>query len=367
MCLAGIDGSRNLHHRVAELSIFPLVGTTSDVLTSAFRGPTPGNTPLGDHRVMELRRLRYFVAVAEELHFRRAADRLHLAQPALSQQVRKLEVEIGVDLFHRSRRGVTLTPAGSVFLDEARRLLRHADEAARTARNARTGKAGRVRVGHLADAVPPTLLRGIAAFAARNPGVEIVPETIAARSGVEDVRSGRLDVAIISLPAPVEGLKVTPFATEGTVAAVPDRHLLSGRASIPLDALAETPLILLPRPTNPAFYDAVLGACRAAGISPQLIDVSEPQVEHALLLVASGIGVALLPASAADRYSTVGVSFRPLDAPSPTTELALVSRADAIEVPIAAFLRIVTDLVSEGRRTASVLEALEPPPLPLSA
>jgi DNA-binding transcriptional LysR family regulator len=307
---------------------------------------------------MELRRLRYFVAVAEELHFRRAADRLHLAQPALSQQVRKLEVEIGVDLFLRSRRGVALTPAGSVFLDEARRLLRHADEAARTARNARTGTAGRVRLGHLADAVPSTLPRAIAAFAARNPGVEIVPETIAARRGVDDVRSGRLDIAVVSLPAPVEGMKVTPFATERTVAAVPDRHPLSGRTSIPVEALADTPLVLLPRPTNPAFFDAVLGSCRAAGISPHLIDVSQAQVEHALLLVASGIGVALLPASAAERYSAVGVSFRPVDAPAPAMEMAIVSRADSVDVPIAAFIRVVTDLVHEGRRTASVLEAL---------
>jgi DNA-binding transcriptional LysR family regulator len=307
---------------------------------------------------MELRRLRYFVAVAEELHFRRAADRLHLAQPALSQQVRKLEVEIGVDLFHRSRRGVALTPAGSIFLDEARRLLRHADEAARTARNARTGTAGRVRVGYLADAVPTTLVRGIAAFAARNPGVEIVPETIAARRGVEDVRAGRLDVAVIGLPAPADGLKVTPFATERTVAAVPDRHLLSGRASIPLEALADTPVVLLPRPTNPAFYDAVLGGCRTAGISPHLIDVSQPQVDHALLLVASGMGVALLPESAADRYSSVGVSFRPIEPPAPTTEIALVTRAEPAEIPITAFLRIVTDLAHEGRRTATVLEAL---------
>lgn len=310
---------------------------------------------------MELRRLRYFVAVAEELHFRRAADRLHLAQPALSQQVRKLEVEIGVDLFHRSRRGVVLTPAGSIFLDEARRLLRHADEAARTARNARTGTAGRVRIGHLADAVPSILLRAIAGFAARHPGVEIIPETVASRRGVEDVRSGRLDLSVIGLPAPLDGLKVTPLATEGTIAAIPDRHLLSGRASIPFDALVDTPVILLPRSTNPAFYDAVLGGCRTAGISPHLIDVSESQVEHVLLLVASGIGVALLPASAAARYSTVGVSFRPLT-PSPMTELAVVSRDDSVEIPIAAFLRVVNDLVNDSSRTASVIQAL-----PLSA
>jgi len=145
---------------------------------------------------VELRRLRYFVAVAEELHFRRAAERLHLAQPALSQQIRKLEVELGVELLHRSKRAVALTPAGAVFLEEARRVLRHADEAARVARDARDGAAGRLRVGHLADAVPASLARAISRFAARHPNVDVQPETLPARRAVEDVRSGRLDVKI---------------------------------------------------------------------------------------------------------------------------------------------------------------------------
>src|SRR4051794_34596160 len=154
---------------------------------------------------MELRRIRYFVAVAEELHFRRAAQRLHLAQPALSQQVWKLELELGVELLHRTKRSVALTPAGAIFLGEARLLLRHADEAARAAREAQSGKAGRLRLGRLADAVPPVLPRAIAAFASRYPGIEIAPETVQASRAVEDVRSGRLDVAVVGLPVVAEG------------------------------------------------------------------------------------------------------------------------------------------------------------------
>jgi DNA-binding transcriptional LysR family regulator len=317
---------------------------------------------------MELRRFRYFVAVAEELHFRRAAERLHLAQPALSQQVRKLEIELGVDLLHRTKRGVALTPAGALFLEEARRLLRQADEAVRSARNAGSGTAGRLRLGHVADAVPTLVPRAIAAFAARHPGIEVAPEIAPARRAVEDVRTGRLDVAIVGLPVQAAGLKVTPFTAEHAVAAVADRHLLSGRKEIPMAALAETPLILLPRPTNPAFYDAVVSGCRSAEISPRIVDTGESLVEHALLLVASGVGIALLPASVAERYKTTGVSFRPLTEPAPTIELGLVARADPGDVAAASFLRIARDLDAGRRDLAAALGSLDAvTALPLSA
>jgi DNA-binding transcriptional LysR family regulator len=152
------------------------------------------------------------------------------------------------------------------------------------------------------------------------------------------------------------------------VAAVPDRHVLSGRKQIPIAALAETPLILLPRTTNPAFYDAVVSACRSAEIAPRMVDTGESMVEHALLLVASGLGIALLPASVAERYRTTGVSFRPLAPPAPVTELGLVARADPGEVAVAAFLRIARDLDAAGRDLAAALGVLDPvQDLPLSA
>lgn len=317
---------------------------------------------------MELRRFRYFVAVAEELHFRRAAERLHLAQPALSQQVRKLELELGADLLHRTKRGVSLTAAGTVFLDEARRLLRQADEAARVARDARTGAAGRLRVGHLADAMPVLLPRAIALFASQCPGIEVSPERMPARRAIEDVRAGRLDVAAVGLPAPTADLKVTPLAVEGTVAAVADRHPLSGRRSIALSSLSETQVVLLPRATNPAFYDGVLGAYRSIGIAPSLVETAEPQVDHALLLVAGGTGVALLPSSAAERYSTAGVRFLPVEAPAPTTEIGLVTRADSNEASVAIFLRIARTLGRSTRPAIPGLAGVQPlSELPLTA
>jgi DNA-binding transcriptional LysR family regulator len=291
---------------------------------------------------VELRRLRYFVAVAEELNFRRAAERLHLAQPALSQQIRKLEVELGVQLLNRSRRNVSLTPPGLVMLDEARRLLKDAEGAARAVLDAEAGTGGKLRVGHLADAVPAILPRAIARFATRHPGVEVRPETVQARRAIEDVHSGRLDIALVGLPAQTLGLQVTSLGPEGTVAAVAGRHPLSGRGSIPMGALSETELILLPRPTNPAFHDGVLAACRDAEIAPAVIETAEPKVELALLMVASGAGIALMPASSAEHYSFPGVVFRPLEPPAPTTELALISRADPPSTTVTAFIRLAT-------------------------
>ena len=317
---------------------------------------------------MDLRRVRYFVAVAEELHFRRAAERLHLAQPALSQQVRKLEQELGVELLHRTKRGVALTSVGAVFLEEARRLLRHADETARTARNARAGGGARLRLGHLADALPPVLPRAISAYAAQWPSVEIVPETAAPRRAIEDVRVGRLDLAVVGLPVSADDLKVTPLMSEPLVAAIAERHLLSGPPELSLSDLGDTPLAILPRSANPASHDAVLGACRAAGAAPPLLELEEPRVEHALLLVISRNAVALLPESVAARHAIPGVTFRPLDPPAPLVELAFVTRSDPADAHVAAFLRVVRELDEPARRVASLLGSLEGSrALPLSA
>ena len=306
---------------------------------------------------MELRRLRYFVAVAEELHFRRAAAKLHLAQPALSQQVRKLELELGVDLLHRTKRDVSLTPPGEVLLVEARRILRQADEAARAVREAQEGVTGRLRIGHLADAFPTLVPRAIVRFASLHSQVKVTLETLDARRAVDDVRGGRLDVAVVGLPAPTNGLTVTPIGTDGAVAALAERHLLSGRPQIALSALSDVPVLMLPRDTNPAFFDGVSAACRDAGVAPLVVETHESRVEHVLLSVASGAGAAVLPASVADRYVTPGVRFSSLEPPSPLTEIGLVTRGDANEANVSAFVTIAASLKSGLRAVAPIADA----------
>jgi DNA-binding transcriptional LysR family regulator len=277
---------------------------------------------------MELRHLRYFVAVAEELHFRRAAERLHVAQPAVSEQIRKLELELGVLLLNRTHRAVSLTDAGAAMLEEARRVLRQADVAQQAARQAHNGRAHRLRIGRPHDAFPEAFSRTLGRLGRAAPGIELVLETGTVAQLLDDLRAGRLDLAVVCLPAPVRGLRTIPFAREQTVAAVPLMHRMADSDSIAIEQLSESNLVVLPRAVNPAFYDGVVSASRAAGFAPSLVESLDPRVEQVLVSVATGRGIALLPASAADRFALPGVVFRPLAEPAPACDVALVGPAE---------------------------------------
>jgi len=297
---------------------------------------------------MELRRLRYFIAVAEELNFHRAAEVLRVAQPAVSQQVRKLEIELGVDLLRRNRHSVTLTAAGVTFLDEARRTLRQAEAAARAARQAGEGSHGRLHIGYPPGPLPMRLAETVIRFAARFPFVEVVPEAVPARQAVGDVSAGRLDVAVVGLPVLAPSLTISPLSDERVVAAVPHRHPLSGRRELDLRHLAETPVTVLPRADNPAFHDSVLAACRSAGVAPTIVEAVESGVDHAMLLVAAGLGVAVLP-EAATRYGAPAVSFLPVTNPQLAAQTGLIARSDDPNPTLGGFLRLAADRPSNLR------------------
>jgi DNA-binding transcriptional LysR family regulator len=288
---------------------------------------------------MELRHLRYFVAVAEELHFRRAAERLHVAQPAVSEQVRKLEEELGVRLFDRTQRSVSLTDAGNAMLEEARRVLRQADVAQAAARNARDLATTRLRVGYLADSLPRSVSRAMQLLIAGAPRVQISLETGPTLRLIADIRAGRLDVAVVGLPAPTNGLRVTPVGGQRALMALPVTHPHADAPAISLARLSPERLIVLPRDTNPAFYNSVVSMCRDAGLSPSLIEVDEPRVEHALLAVASGTGLAMLPESAAERYAAPGVRYVAVDAAEPAFESAVLTRRDTEDLATVGFLQ----------------------------
>jgi DNA-binding transcriptional LysR family regulator len=301
---------------------------------------------------MELRHLRYFVAVAEELHFRRAAERLHVAQPAVSEQVRKLEDELGVRLLNRTQRSVSLTSAGSAVLEEARRVLMHAERAVAVARDTRSSAATRLRVGYLPDSLPAEVPRALQELGRTMPNLQVAFETGPARKLIEEVRAKRLTAAVVSLPGPTAGLQRTMLGPQSAVIAMPVMHPHATNDEIDLERLAPERIVLLPREVNPAFYDGALSLCRDAGLSPTIIHTLEPRVELALLAVSSGDGLAILPESVSGAVAVAGIRLVPLVADRPICESAVLTDADSADLATQAFVNALTRAARRSRPAA---------------
>ncbi|MFE3883077.1 LysR substrate-binding domain-containing protein [Streptomyces lydicus] len=265
---------------------------------------------------MELRQLRYFLAVAEELHFGRAADRLHIVQSAVSQQLRRLERELGTELFARSTRAVRITEAGNRLLPYAREMLalqKHAREAIEelSAEHAATVRLGTSSgLGARLDAV-------LTAFAqhAGHPQLELVTGSTEQR--LAQVQAGDLDAALLRGERSEPGLEFLPLWQDALVAALPAGHELTSRETVALVQLAELPLRLSPRSRNPALHDLVMRSCRAAGYAPVL----GPEFTNDQdTLAAIGHGKpswTVFYAPHTDQLSVPGVAFRPLSGPAP--------------------------------------------------
>jgi len=262
---------------------------------------------------MELRHLRYFIAVAEEGHITRAAERLGMQQPPLSQQIRALERELDVQLFRRKPRGVELTDAGSAFLERARAILDQVDRAFATARRTARGEQGRVVVGFTGSApFHPFVPRVIRAFREMHPLVSLVLEESGSSELVQGLHNEDIDAAFIRSPvADVVGLVVKPLLEEDMLVALPAAHSRAREATaLPLSALANETFILYKRPGGPGLYDTIITACRGAGFSPR-VGQEAPRIISTLNLVAAGLGVSIVPASLR-RLQMDGVVYRRL-------------------------------------------------------
>jgi DNA-binding transcriptional LysR family regulator len=247
---------------------------------------------------MELRHLRYFIAVAEELHFGRAAERLHISQPPLSQQIQALEAELAVTLLDRSRRQVRLTPAGTAFLGSARQILASVDLAVRQAREAEHGKTGTLRVAHIAGASLTLLPGAINLHRQRFPEVTVDCQLIeTAIAQPEALRSGTADLGIVRLPFNADGLVVEELGSEPMVLAVPTKHALARQREVTWAQLRGVPFVWYPRHLAPALYDEQVSYMARKGLELQ-VAIEAPHFLTILAYVAAGLGVSIVLESA---------------------------------------------------------------------
>ncbi|TDC97089.1 LysR substrate-binding domain-containing protein [Actinomadura sp. 7K507] len=293
---------------------------------------------------MDLRHLRYFVAVAEELHFGRAAERLTMAQPPLSQAIRRLEAELGVDLFHRSTRRVGLTDAGRGYLARARKILGEVDEAAHEARRVAAGAVGRLAIGCVGSAtysLLPAISRGLSL---ELPGVDfsfrgemLVPDQTAA------LRAGEIDLALLRPPIEDLSLTVLPLRRDRLVVAVPSGHPLSALREVGVTDMADADLIVHSADRRSVMYGVVLGLFRDAGVEPRIRhEVGETST--LITLVAGGLGVAVVP-EPVTALALEGVDFRPMVRPAMDIDLAIAHRTDRTEPHLARAVSVIQQVV----------------------
>ncbi|HTQ17325.1 LysR family transcriptional regulator [Mycobacterium sp.] len=298
----------------------------------------------------ELRLLRYFVAVAEERHFGRAAERLHIAQPPLSQQIQKLERQLGVDLIDRSRRPIELTDAGTALYEEARLALTHGERAFAAARRAATGHLGHLHIGALQAAVDGVLSYVMRAHRRDYPDVKLELTELGSAEQVAQLVEHRLDVGFLRGPVDDRSLSVQTLIDDPLAAVVCEDHAFAGQDRIAPSLLAGQPIIMWTRAAAATTYADVVELFRMHDIEPPIVD-EVSRLQTVLALVASAAGIALLPTSFIN-LSRKGVRFIPLHGPLPHRPLALVWRTSNQSPTLRSFLDVA---VQESPRYLSDL------------
>ncbi|MGO4307128.1 LysR family transcriptional regulator [Cupriavidus sp. RAF12] len=259
---------------------------------------------------MEIRELRMFVALAEELHFGRAAERLRISQPPLTKHIQQLEARLGVMLFDRNKRSVRLTPAGAALVQEARRILNQAEVAMQVVRRAEQGETGTLRIGFVAAVVYIGIEKLFARLHRELVGVDTVWEEMGSSEQVEALRNDRIDLGFAQVPMGVGEMSAHQVARVPLAAALPADHPLAGRSRIDPAALADEPFIVIPRESAPGYFDLTAATCLQAGFSPNFRHYAK-HLLSVVSLVALGRGVALVPRTLAVA-AIPGVVLKPL-------------------------------------------------------
>ena len=296
---------------------------------------------------MELRHLRYFVAVAEELHFGRAARRLKISQQPLSRQIRNLESELAVQLLHRTKRTVRLTATGEAFLKEAQKVLNQADYAVSVARRTSRGEVGLFRIGFsgiVLNGILPAIVRQ---FKLQFPDVHLDLTRIQTNEQVKSLIEGEIHAGLLHPPFDTSLLSYEVIHREPLLAIIPDIHRLANDAPLPIsiEKLSAEPLVLFPRKIGPVLYDAIISFCQRANFSPNVVQEAFPQ-RTILGLVAAGIGITITHASAW-QIRQQGVA-RPIVEKTPVVETAIAWRSDTLHPALSNFLEVARSLSQDS-------------------
>jgi DNA-binding transcriptional LysR family regulator len=270
---------------------------------------------------MDLRQLRYFVAVAEERHFGRAAQRLHMSQPPLSMQIKALERELGIELLERTSRRVALTDAGRALLERARTILVAVEEAREVARGAEEGLQGRLEVGFISSASLSLLPPSIRLFRERFGSIELELKELTSAQQIDALYEGGIRVGLVRLPLRAPGIRFEPVLEERLVVALPSGHALEGLDRVSLETIVDLPLIFFTRQLIPGFHAQIVELFQRVGAFPKVAQHAV-HVQTIVGLVASGVGIAILPGSA-ERVIREGVVYRTLDVPDATSWMGL--------------------------------------------
>lgn len=288
---------------------------------------------------MELHDLRYFVAVAEDLHFGHAAKRLHMTQPALSRQIQALEAELNVQLFQRTKRTVQLTMAGQTFFEDAKQILSHTEQAIQKTQRTARGEVGQLRLSFTASALRGILPEIMPVFRERYPNVQLTMNECCTHSQVVAFQNHQIDIGFLYPPVDETLLTVQPVADEAWIVALPKGHYLADQQYLTLAMLTNEAFILHPRQEGTAFYDQIIQLCGQAGFYPNVVHEVET-CQTRVGLVAAGMGITFVP----DYLQTVGdtqVVYRQLQGTAPKLQLAVAHRRDDFSPIVQQFLHVI--------------------------
>ncbi|PSN12555.1 LysR family transcriptional regulator [filamentous cyanobacterium CCT1] len=287
---------------------------------------------------MELRHLHYFITVAEELHFSRAAERLHISQPPLSQQIQNLEDELGVKLFERTKRQVHLTEAGKVFLERCYLVLAQLEQAIAVTQQIGRGEVGQLAISFVGTAMFTLLPEIFRVFREQFPSVELRLHELTTAQQIQALYDKQVDIGIVRSAINEPGLSVECFLPESLVLALPETHPLSAQTQVALSSLANESFILFPATMGPVFYEQIIGSCQQAGFRPKVAQEAV-QMQTIVGLVAAGLGIAIVPASL-QNFPRSGVIYRPLKEEISNTGLYLTWRQHDSSPVVRAFLNL---------------------------